>query len=98
MSPAAAHLIVKGRVQGVFFRNSAKSTAEELALVGWVCNRSDRTVEIHAEGEKENLNRLIEWCHQGPPAASVTSVIVDWMPPEGYHEFTIRREGIPPVG
>ncbi|MDP6476716.1 MAG: acylphosphatase, partial [Nitrospinaceae bacterium] len=66
MADSAVHIIVHGRVQGVFFRASTQTRALELSLVGWVRNLPDSSVEIHAEGDRENLELLIEWCRQGP--------------------------------
>ncbi len=91
MSHSAVSLVLKGRVQGVFFRASTQSRAEELNLTGWVCNRHDGSVEIYAEGNKEKLKDLIAWCRQGPPVADVTDVIVNWVAPEGLKEFIIRH-------
>jgi acylphosphatase len=68
------HLIIEGRVQGVFFRDSTRRKAIELGLKGWVKNRFDGAVEVVAEGPKENVEKLVEWCHHGPPAARVTSI------------------------
>ena len=68
------HLIIKGRVQGVWFRESTRREAEGLGVFGWVRNRSDGTVEVLAEGPEEEVKRLIHWCHHGPPIARVSSV------------------------
>jgi acylphosphatase len=68
------HLIIEGRVQGVFFRDSTRRVAIELGLKGWVKNRFDGAVEVVAEGPKENVEKLVEWCHYGPPSARVTRV------------------------
>ena len=73
----AAHITVHGRVQGVWFRAGAKEKAEELGLTGWVMNRPNGTVEIHAQGEKSQLETFIAWCHQGTPTAKVTSLDID---------------------
>jgi len=70
----AAHITVYGRVQGVWFRAGTKEKAEELGLTGWVMNRPDGTVEIHAQGEKLQLENFIVWCRQGTPKAKVTSL------------------------
>ncbi|MGI9545460.1 MAG: acylphosphatase, partial [Cyclobacteriaceae bacterium] len=56
------NITVQGRVQGVFYRASTKQKALELGLVGWVCNRSDGSVYLEAEGSKEQLNTLLAWC------------------------------------
>ncbi len=91
MSDAAAvHLIVHGRVQGVFFRASTQKIAEGLGLTGWVRNSRDGSVEIHAEGDKEQLEALIVWCRQGPPMASVSNVDQSWIEAEGLSSFDIR--------
>jgi acylphosphatase len=90
MHESAAHIIVHGRVQGVFYRANTQSAAQELRLAGWVRNRADGTVEIHAEGVKADVESLIEWCRKGPPAASVTGVTVEWVSPQGLGEFNVR--------
>ncbi len=74
MDTIRAHLIIKGRVQGVFFRDSTRREAIELGLYGWVKNRLDGSVEVVAEGPKEKIETLIAWCHHGPPIARVTRV------------------------
>ena len=72
-----AHITVHGRVQGVWFRAGTKEKAEELGLTGWVMNRPNGSVEIHAQGEKSQLENFIAWCRQGTPAAKVTSLDID---------------------
>lgn len=74
MDNIRAHLIVEGRVQGVFFRDSTRWEAIELGLKGWVKNRFDGSVEVVAEGSRDKVEKLIQWCHHGPPAARVTRV------------------------
>ena len=74
MKNIRVHLIVEGRVQGVWFRESTRITATELDVKGWVRNRSDGSVEIIAEGQEENIMKFIEWCHDGPPHAVVIKV------------------------
>lgn len=88
MSANAVHIVVHGKVQGVWFRAGTQAKAEEFGLAGWVRNRPEGTVEIHAEGKKFDLQRLIEWCHHGPPAASVSRVDVDWVSPKGMKTFS----------
>jgi acylphosphatase len=66
----ATHINVHGRVQGVWFRAGTKEKADELGLLGWVKNRPEGTVEIHAEGEKPQLEKFIAWCRKGTPAAN----------------------------
>lgn len=90
MSKERAHLIVRGRVQGVFFRAETKRKADELGLTGWVRNNPDGTVEAVAEGQSDMLERFIEWCHEGPGRAIVSGVDVKREPYTGkYGVFTI---------
>ena len=77
------HVIVQGRVQGVYYRASARDHARQLNLSGWARNCPDGSVEIIAEGEKAALRQFISWCQQGPPAAVVTQVITDWQTATG---------------
>jgi len=74
MDNIRAHLIIEGRVQGVWFRDSTRNEATRLDLTGWVKNRFDGNVQIVAEGPREKVEKLIEWCHHGPPIARVTNV------------------------
>ena len=74
MDNIRAHLIIEGRVQGVWFRDSTRNEATRLNLTGWVKNRFDGSVELVAEGSREEVKKLIEWCHHGPPGARVTMV------------------------
>ncbi|PIR01111.1 MAG: acylphosphatase [Nitrospinae bacterium CG11_big_fil_rev_8_21_14_0_20_45_15] len=86
----ALHLIVRGRVQGVWFRRSTQLEAEKLCINGWVRNLPDGAVEIHAEGDKDRLKVLLQWCWQGPPSAEVSSIEEKWMEPEGFDAFQVR--------
>jgi acylphosphatase len=74
MDNIRAHLIIEGRVQGVWFRDSTRSEATGLHCTGWVKNRFDGSVEVVAEGSREEVKKLVAWCHHGPPAARVTRV------------------------
>src|SRR5689334_4901219 len=71
-------LVVRGRVQGVFFRASTQREAKRLGLTGWVKNRGDGAVEMCVEGEEEALKEMIAWAHKGPTAARVEKVDVRW--------------------
>ncbi|MEW6299516.1 MAG: acylphosphatase [Thermodesulfobacteriota bacterium] len=85
------HVIVRGRVQGVYFRASARDRARQLGLKGWVRNCPDGRVELVAEGEEERLVRLLTWCHGGPPGAVVTDLEVQWQDATGeFSGFVIR--------
>ncbi len=86
----AVHLFVHGRVQGVFYRASTQKIAESLGLFGWVKNCGDGSVEIYAEGNKDQLEELIEWCRQGPPLALISKIDLSWIEAEGLSSFDIR--------
>lgn len=91
MSKVRAELKIQGRVQGVFYRQSTKETALRLGLTGWARNCSNGSVEAVFEGSKETVDAAIEWCRQGPPAARVTEVAVDWQDFQGeFSGFDIR--------
>ena len=84
-------LIIKGKVQGVFFRATAKDIADELGVKGWVRNLPDRNVEIRATATEEILQKFKDWCKQGPPKAKVDDVIVEELVPEEFTGFRIIR-------
>ena len=69
-------LVIRGRVQGVWFRESMRIQAERLGLAGWVRNRMDGSVEAVIQGSAEALDAMTRWAHRGPEAAHVTSVEV----------------------
>ena len=84
-------LIIEGRVQGVFFRASTRSMAASLGVAGWVHNLPDGSVEAVAEGEVDSVERLVEWCHKGPPGAFVTAVHVERQTATGeFNSFDMR--------
>ena len=78
-----AHVFVSGRVQGVAFRDSTRSQAEQLGLSGWVRNTEDGRVEAVFEGGSDVVNQMIEWCKSGPSSADVEDVSVDREEPSG---------------
>lgn len=84
-------ITVSGKVQGVFFRASAKETAEQLNINGFAKNQPDGSVYIEAEGSQENLKQFIEWCKKGPPRAQVTHVDIQESELKNYERFEIRR-------
>lgn len=86
------HLNIKiyGLVQGVFFRASAKEQADKLGLTGFAKNMPDGSVYIEAEGEKENLDKFIKWCHLGPMLARVEKVEVSEGSLKNFTDFTIN--------
>ena len=90
MTTARARVIVRGRVQGVFFRAEASTRARSLGLVGWVRNVPDGTLEAVFEGEQERVASMVRWCEHGPAGARVESVDVAWEPPTGDGGFEVR--------
>ena len=83
--------VVSGRVQGVGFRYFTQSTARRYDLVGWVRNNFDGSVEIYAEGTKENIDAFLKVIHQGPSSSHVRKVKVTWLSPKGkFSHFVIR--------
>ncbi len=90
MSIEAVHIVVRGRVQGVWYRGSAQALAADLDLAGWAKNCPDGTVEIHVEGTRAKLDKFIEWCKKGPPSADVTGIDVTPVAPKKMEKFFIR--------
>jgi acylphosphatase len=80
-----------GRVQGVFFRQSAQEEATKLSIKGTVKNCEDDSVEIIATGTKEQLDKLVEWCRLGPPRAEVTEVTTQELSLQQFRNFSIIR-------
>lgn len=76
-------VVLTGRVQGVFFRGTARDVAIGLKVNGWVKNRWDRTVELVIEGEEQAVGKMVSWCRQGPAGALVTGITVTKEPFEG---------------
>lgn len=85
----ATQIIVRGLVQGVYFRVGMKEVADDLGITGWVRNTDDEAVEIHAEGSEEALKQLEEWCWNGPPRAEVKNVERKAVAAENCHGFEI---------
>jgi acylphosphatase len=81
---------VQGRVQGVFFRHSARERANAHDVAGWVRNRSDGAVEAVLEGSAERVQRVVRFFETGPPRARVESVNVQVEQPEGLSGFQVR--------
>ena len=85
------HAQVMGRVQGVNFRFYTRVTARELGVAGWVRNRSDGTVEVIAEGTRQQLEKLLLFLNTGPVSAIVSHVQTDWLPATGeFADFQIN--------
>ena len=89
----AVHLLIEGKVQGVFYRASAKEKAEKLHIDGWVKNTSEGAVEITCQGEEKSLQEFLAWCRKGPSQAKVETVQVQEVPDENIQGFHIIRRG-----
>jgi acylphosphatase len=88
--PVRARVVVTGLVQGVFFRDTCREQARRENVGGWVRNRVDGSVEAEFEGPAAAVDRLIAWCHAGPPRAHVDTVEVTMVPTCGDRRFRIR--------
>jgi acylphosphatase len=86
------HLIIKGRVQGVFFRATAKDVADNTGVRGWVKNTEEGNVEIIATGSNEQLQKFVDWCKVGPRRAIITDVVVTNKEEENFGSFEIVRK------
>ena len=84
-------LTIKGKVQGVFYRATAKDVADQLDVKGWARNLPDRNVEITATATEEILSKFIEWCKQGPPKAKVDEVLIEELNHQEFKDFRIIR-------
>lgn len=85
------HLYISGYVQGVFFRVHTQEVAIALGIVGWVKNLDDGRVEVVAQGDEMSVQKLIEWCYQGPPGARVDDVEIIYEEPTGeFKGFEIK--------
>ena len=83
------HLIVSGRVQGVFFRANVRNKAVELGLHGYAKNLPDGNVEVVAKGDEKKVNELVDFIKKGPGVASVTGIQVKHKEPENFKSFEI---------
>ena len=90
MAQKRIQLVIRGRVQGVYFRASAKREARQLGLTGWVKNRKDGAVELIAEGEEDQIKDFLSWAQHGPSTARVDRVETRWRSYTGeYPKFRI---------
>jgi acylphosphatase len=88
--PVAKRVVVRGRVQGVFFRDSTREAAGSRGLTGWVRNNPDGSVETLFEGDAEAVESMVRWCREGPRRADVEDVEVEDRDPEGRSGFEVR--------
>jgi acylphosphatase len=87
----ALHLMIHGRVQGVWFRASTQEVAGRLKIHGWVRNMPDGSVETHIQGDDKAVKDMLAWCYQGPPGARVDRIDISEVTPQAeYKTFSIR--------
>lgn len=90
MAQKRIHLVVRGRVQGVFYRASAQREARRMGLTGWIKNRADGGVEMIVEGEEDQVKDFLAWAQHGPSTARVDKVETKWRSYTGeFAEFRI---------
>jgi acylphosphatase len=82
---------INGKVQGVFFRASAKDQADKMGVKGFVRNEPDGGVYIEAEGIEANVKQFADWCKKGPARAQVMTIVIEESAEKGYVEFRISR-------
>lgn len=89
---ARAHVVIRGRVQGVWFRGTTCQEARRLGVVGWVRTRPDGSVEAVFEGPRSEVQKIVVWCHRGPRMAQVDSVDLEWEEATGeFSGFSARH-------
>lgn len=86
----AREVVVRGLVQGVFFRDSCRRLAMDVGANGWVSNEPDGSVRAHLEGPASAVGKVVSWMHQGPPNAVVEDVRVTEREPAGTRGFQVR--------
>lgn len=88
---ATMHVTIKGTVQGVFYRATAKSIADQIGITGWIKNTPDGDVEAMIQGTDEQVDAFIQWCWKGPEKAKVSDVILKTVDAENFTEFKVIR-------
>jgi acylphosphatase len=88
--PVRCRVVVRGNVQGVFFRDSARRKADTRGVAGWIANRPDGAVEAVFEGDPDAVASLVEFCRNGPRGADVQSIDETSEEPEGLSGFQVR--------
>jgi acylphosphatase len=86
------NLIIRGKVQGVFYRATAREVADKMGLSGWVKNTPEGHVEILVSGPADHLDEFIAWCQRGPGQAVVTGVSVQEVPDQQFEGFRIKKD------
>jgi len=90
LTDARARVVIRGRVQGVFFRAETRQRARSLRLAGWVRNNPDGTVEAVFQGDRDCVESMLAWCRRGPAAANVEDVEVEWTETRDERGFATR--------
>lgn len=85
----ARRVVVRGHVQGVFFRDGCRQQATRHGVVGWVRNTNNGSVEALFEGEPDAVDALVNWCRTGPPHANVAGVEMYEQEPQGVRDFRV---------
>lgn len=85
------HLVITGKVQGVFYRATAKRMATEFGVTGWIKNTTHNSVECVATAGNESLQKFINWCSKGPLNAVVRDVIIKPVEDESFNQFSIIK-------
>ena len=93
MTSIGRHIRITGRVQGVFFRQWTADTADRLGASGWVRNRPDGSVEVHASGAADAVEALIAELRHGPPLAQVSDIIIEEVEAGPGTDFRVRQDG-----
>lgn len=88
------NIIIRGKVQGVFFRATTKAVADQLGVKGFVKNRKDGSVYIEAEGDNFSIDSMLEWCHEGPQKAIVEKVEVAEGELKNYANFEVVKKNL----
>lgn len=91
MAEQRVRVVIHGRVQGVFFRDTCRRTATQRGVAGWVRNRPDGAVEAVFEGSANAVDAMLTWCRKGPPMAKVDSLEYEDEDVEGLAGFAIAR-------
>jgi acylphosphatase len=87
--PVARRVLVSGRVQGVWFRESCRREAAGEGVVGWARNLGDGRVEVWVEGAPAAVEHLVTWCRSGPPRAFVSGITIEEVTPQGHTQFRV---------
>lgn len=91
MSKVRGTVHISGRVQGVWFRQSTKNIADQYAVTGWVRNNPEGSVEAVFEGDRSAVQKVVDWCQQGPDMARVDDLLITWHEATGeFSEFQVR--------